>query len=70
VPEGDAGALAERLAAVLADPRLRERLGREATRWAAEHRWPCVAESVCRLYSELRPAAREHLPHAPCRSWL
>jgi D-inositol-3-phosphate glycosyltransferase len=66
VPEGDAGALAERLAAVLADPRLRERLGREATRWAAEHRWPCVAEQVCGLYAELRPVASQHLDRARC----
>jgi hypothetical protein len=51
---------------VLADPRLRERLGREATRWAAEHRWPCVAERVCGLYAELRPAASQHLERARC----
>jgi hypothetical protein len=51
---------------VLGDPRLRERLGREATRWAAEHRWPCVAEKVCGLYAELRPAASQHLGHARC----
>jgi D-inositol-3-phosphate glycosyltransferase len=66
VPEGDAAALAERLAAVLAEPRLRERLGREATRWAAEHRWPCVAERVCGLYAELQPAASQHLDRARC----
>ena len=28
----------------------------QASRWAADHRWPCVAEAVCRLYSELRPS--------------
>jgi D-inositol-3-phosphate glycosyltransferase len=66
VTEGDAAALAERLAAVLADPRLRDRLGREATRWAAEHRWPCVAERVCGLYAELQPTASQHLDHARC----
>lgn len=66
VPEGDAGALAARLAGILADSRLRERLGREATRWAAEHRWPCVAERVCGLYAELQPAASQHLDHARC----
>ncbi len=67
VPEGDAAALAERMEAVLADATTRERLGREAVRWAAEHRWPCIAEKVCGLYSELRPAASPHLDHARCR---
>jgi hypothetical protein len=27
-----------------------------------------VAEAVCRLYSELRTGARQHLLHARCRS--
>ena len=67
VPEGDPAALAGRLAALLRDPSRRERLGREATRWAAEHRWPCVAEAVCRLYCELQPAASPHLARARCR---
>lgn len=66
VPEGDAGALAARLAALLADRSARERLGREATRWASEHRWPCVAEAICRLYSEFQPAASIHLGRARC----
>jgi D-inositol-3-phosphate glycosyltransferase len=69
VPEGDPAALAAAITPLLGGAEGR-RLGQQATRWAAEHRWPCVAESVCRLYSELRPAARQHLPHAPCRSWL
>ena len=65
-PEGDAAAFAERMEAVLADASTRERLGREAVRWAAEHRWPCIAEKVCGLYSELRPAASQHLDRARC----
>jgi len=69
VPEGDPAALAAAITPLL-DSAEGRRLGQQATRWAAEHRWPCVAEAVCRLYSELRPAAREHLSHAPCRSWL
>jgi D-inositol-3-phosphate glycosyltransferase len=68
VPEGDPAALAERLGGLLADPDARARLGREAARWAAEHRWPCVAEAVCRMYSTLRPAALSHLSRARCRS--
>jgi D-inositol-3-phosphate glycosyltransferase len=67
VPEGDPAALARRLASLLRDGQERARLGRAAVRWAAEHRWPCVAESVCRLYSELRPLASHHLAHARCR---
>jgi len=68
VPEGDPPALAARLARLLHDGPERERLGRAATRWAVEHRWPCVAEAVCRLYAELRPAAFPHLALARCRS--
>jgi D-inositol-3-phosphate glycosyltransferase len=67
VPEGDPAALAAAITPLL-DSAEGRRLGQQATRWAAEHRWPCVAEAVCRLYSELRPAAGQHLPHARCRS--
>jgi D-inositol-3-phosphate glycosyltransferase len=66
VPEGDAAALAARLGALLGDPVVRQRLGAQAVRWAQEHRWPCVAEAVCRLYAELRPAAGLHLARARC----
>jgi D-inositol-3-phosphate glycosyltransferase len=68
VPEGDPAALAAAITSLL-DGGEGRRLGQQATRWAAEHRWPCVAESVCRLYSELRPRAQQHLPHARCRGW-
>jgi len=68
VPEGDAAALAARLELLLHDPKTRARLGREAVRWAADHRWPCVAEAVCRLYSELRPQALSHLSRGRCQS--
>jgi D-inositol-3-phosphate glycosyltransferase len=67
VPEGDPAALAQHLSRLLGDETERDRLGRAATRWAAEHRWPCVAESICRLYSELRPKAVQHLAQARCR---
>jgi D-inositol-3-phosphate glycosyltransferase len=68
VPEGDPDALAARLGALLADREAHARVGREATRWAAEHRWPCVAEAICRLYSTLQPAALLHLARARCRT--
>jgi D-inositol-3-phosphate glycosyltransferase len=67
VPEGDVGALAQRLADLLADPDLRERLGREGARWAAQHRWPCVAEAICREFATLEPLAETHLLAARCR---
>jgi len=67
VPDGDVGALAERVAALLADPDLRWRVGREGVRWAAQHRWPCVAEAVCREYAALTPGATAHLAAARCR---
>ncbi|HEX7786798.1 MAG TPA: glycosyltransferase [Methylomirabilota bacterium] len=69
VPEGDPAALAAAISGLVGSPEAR-RLGQQAARWAAEHRWPCVAEAVCRLYSRLRPVAEQHLSHAPCRSWL
>jgi D-inositol-3-phosphate glycosyltransferase len=67
VPEGDVAALAERIGAVLDDPDLGWRMGREGVRWAAEHRWPCVAEAVCREYASLSTEASEHLAAARCR---
>ncbi|HSB40231.1 MAG TPA: glycosyltransferase [Methylomirabilota bacterium] len=69
VPEGDPAALAAAITPLLGSAEGR-RLGQQATRWAAEHRWPCVADAVCRLYAGLRPAAEPYHPHAPCRSWL
>jgi D-inositol-3-phosphate glycosyltransferase len=67
VPEGDAVALADRIADVVSDPALRARLGWEGVRWAAEHRWPCVAEAVCREYARFEPRAEPHLAAARCR---
>ncbi|MBI4561222.1 MAG: glycosyltransferase [Candidatus Rokubacteria bacterium] len=67
VPEGDPQALADRVAWLLEDDGLRWRLGWEASRAATRYRWPCVAEAICRLYAEMRPAARRHLELARCR---
>lgn len=66
VAEGDPCALADSIARVLEDSALRWRLGREGVRWAAGHRWPCVAEAVCREYASLVDDAREHLATARC----
>ena len=66
VSEGDPCALAETIARVLDDSALRWRLGREGVRWAAGHRWPCVAEAICREYASLVDEAQEHLAVARC----
>src|SRR6266852_6467741 len=66
VPEGDVNALAGRLETLLADPDLRWRLGREGIRWAAQHRWPCVAEAICREYALLESRAQPHLAAGRC----
>ncbi len=66
VPEGDPCALAETVARVLGDGALRWRLGREGQRWAAGHRWPCVAEAICREYATLAQGVDEHLAAARC----
>jgi D-inositol-3-phosphate glycosyltransferase len=67
VPDSDVPALAERIESLIADPELRWRVGREGVRWAAQHRWPCVAEAVCREYASLEARARAHLDAARCR---
>ena len=66
VPEQDPCALAETITRVLGDGALRWRLGREGLRWAAQHRWPCVGEAVCREYATLAPGAGEHLATGRC----
>jgi D-inositol-3-phosphate glycosyltransferase len=66
VSEGDPCALAATISRVLDDAVLRWRLGREGVRWAASHRWPCVAEAVCREYASLVEEAQEHLAVARC----
>ena len=53
VAEGDPCALAATITRVLGDDALRWRLGREGQRWAAQHRWPCVGEAICREYAAL-----------------
>lgn len=66
VADGDADALAGRIDAVLGDADLRWRLGHEGVRWAARHRWACIAEAICREYARLEPRAGAHLDAAHC----
>ena len=67
VPDHDPGALADTLGHLLDDADLRWRLGREGVRWAVQHRWPCVAEAVCREYAALVERAAPHLAAARCK---
>jgi len=67
VPDSDVVALADRIGSLIADADLRWRVGREGVRWAAQHRWPCVAEAVCREYAALEARARVHLDAARCQ---
>jgi D-inositol-3-phosphate glycosyltransferase len=66
VRESDPEALANALDRLLADADLRYRLGREGVQWAARHRWPCVAEAVCREYAMLVERASSHLDSGHC----
>ena len=67
VPDHDPVSLAEAFTRLLGDADLRWRLGREGVRWATQHRWPCVAEAVCREYAALVERAASHLASARCR---
>jgi D-inositol-3-phosphate glycosyltransferase len=66
VPDHDPVALAGGLDRLLGDPDLRFRLGREGVQWAARHRWPCIAEAVCREYAALVEHASSHLDLGRC----
>ena len=66
VRESDPAALAGALDRLLGDPDLRFRLGREGVQWAARHRWPCIAEAVCREYAALVQHASAHLDSGHC----
>ena len=66
VPDHDPVALAGALDRLLGDPDLRFRLGREGVQWAARHRWPCIAEAVCREYAALVEHAASHLDSGRC----
>jgi D-inositol-3-phosphate glycosyltransferase len=66
VAEGDPCALAATVTRVLGDPALRWRLGQEGRGWAARHRWPCVAEAICREYASLAAGADQHLSTRRC----
>jgi D-inositol-3-phosphate glycosyltransferase len=55
VPERDAPALAEKIRLLLCDEELRQRLGRQAARWARRYGWPAIAAQIVDLYEEAQP---------------
>jgi glycosyltransferase involved in cell wall biosynthesis len=67
VPDHDGAALAAAIERILDDGSLRWRLGREGVRWAARHRWPCVAEAICREYAGLTADAASHVGAGRCQ---
>ncbi len=67
VPDHDGVALAAAIERVLDDGSLRWRLGREGVQWAARHRWPCVAEAICREYAALTADAASHVGAGRCQ---
>ncbi|HFD40816.1 MAG TPA: glycosyltransferase, partial [Anaerolineae bacterium] len=58
VPSGDAATLADRIRLLLKDPDLRQRLGRQAARWAQRYGWPTIADRLLEVYEQVLPRAR------------
>jgi len=68
VPEGAPMELATRLDQLLNDEASRRRLGGEAIRHASKYRWPCIADSIRKIYGECVPAIRAaRVPVSSCR---
>lgn len=57
IPAGDAEALGARLQELLADPALRERIGRSAAQYARQFDWSTVSEHILDIYRALVPMA-------------
>ena len=55
VPAVDPSALAGRLAELLSDPGLRERMGKEACAYAGQFAWPLIADRILDLYGQMTP---------------
>ncbi len=53
VPERDPQALAAKISLILRHAALRERLGRQAERWAQRYSWSAVADQIMNLYGEV-----------------
>jgi D-inositol-3-phosphate glycosyltransferase len=55
VPHGDAEALATRMRLLLKDQDLRQKLGRQAARWAQRFGWSTIADQTIELYEQVQP---------------
>src|SRR5439155_1043803 len=64
--DGHEAAIRQRVDGLVNAADLRFGLGREGVQWAARHRWPCVAEAICREYARLEARAEPHLAAARC----
>ncbi|MBI3762969.1 MAG: glycosyltransferase [Chloroflexi bacterium] len=53
VPDRDPEALCGAIGALLTDPALRERLGRQAAEYARQYAWPLVADKIVGVYEEV-----------------
>jgi D-inositol-3-phosphate glycosyltransferase len=53
VPAEDDDALCERLTALLGDESLRQRMGRNASKYARNYDWEKIAKQIVRVYKEL-----------------
>ena len=53
VPDGDDGILCEKLSALLGDPSLRQRLGRNAAEYAQNYAWDKIATQIVGVYTDV-----------------
>jgi D-inositol-3-phosphate glycosyltransferase len=53
VPTNDPAGLADRLIALIADPELRQRLGKQAAEFAKEYGWNIIARRIVSVYEDL-----------------
>jgi D-inositol-3-phosphate glycosyltransferase len=53
VPDEDDGALCGKLSALLGDPSLRRRLGKNAAEYAQSYAWPKIAAQLVEIYSDV-----------------
>ncbi len=67
VPSGDAATMADRIRLLLKDPDLRQRLGRQAARWAQRYGWPAIADRLLEVYEQVQPCTQARQQHQVCR---
>jgi D-inositol-3-phosphate glycosyltransferase len=53
VPDQDPEALADRLAKILGEPELRQKMGHQAAEYARQYSWPIITSQILELYEEV-----------------